>query len=52
MTKRQKLYKAGQKQPGGKRVDKGTRQGPISSTQTGKTHPGKSLRLNHNRKGW
>jgi len=45
----QKLYRAGEKKPGGQVVKNGTQQGTNSKTQSGKTHAVKNRSVNHGR---
>lgn len=47
--KQSKLYRAGQKKPGGGTVKSGSQQGPTSSKQGGKTHAVKNRSVNHGR---
>ena len=46
-----KLYRLGQKQPGGKTVTGKPTQGIFSKSNSGKTHAVKGRSVNHNRGG-
>jgi hypothetical protein len=52
MVGRKKMYRAGQKLPGGKVFPKSVRQGKVSKTNAGKTHSVKSRSRNHGRTRW